>query len=590
MTIKQIEKAENKQFIQRLLALYGFEKKQMIHVFFLRICYEISKLIPPILDKYIIDILVSLDQSKLSLLMILVGGVFVINALSSVFSYYMDKRSHNLFSHLFNNLKVTMLGKLMYLPVSYHEGENTHRKMSKIGRSVDRFENFTVNVVYELVPTLLQTLITFFVVFAFNWKIALLFPIYIPLFLYVTWHMNKKARPHREVLREHYHERFKKMGESLSHVQTIQEYSQEEREKGKTNSITQIIIEQEEKRQAVMRTYDLVRDVILNTARVSTLAMAVYLTFTGTITAGSLVMFLTYSEKVYLNLFRLSRFYDSMADCIPAVNDIAEILEQDSPIKDIPDAVALNSCEGDIQFTHVSFAYNKTNDVLHDISFEVHPREIIALVGPSGSGKSTIIKLLYRHFDVESGEITLDHHNIKTLQRSVYRRRMAIVPQDIAIFDDTIAENVRFSSPEATQKEIEQACKDAFMHDFILTLPEEYASLVGERGIRLSGGQKQRLGIARALVAKPSILILDEATSSLDSESELLIQQAIKVVARQCTMIIIAHRLSTVRHADKILVLDKGKIMEQGTHDMLKNQKGGLYARLYTLQSEGVLV
>jgi ATP-binding cassette, subfamily B, bacterial len=258
-------------------------------------------------------------------------------------------------------------------------------------------------------------------------------------------------------------------------------------------------------------------------------------------------------------------------------------------VLDHSEAVQNYKFTGKVHFNQVSFGYDKTRPVLQNIDLLIEPCQTVALVGRSGSGKSTLVKLLFRYFDTQQGQILIDGQNINGLDVTGYRRRLAIVHQEVDVFNGTLMDNLTYGNPKATLDEVQSACGIARVDEFVRQLPKGYNTIIGERGVRLSGGQRQRLGIARALLMNPDVLVFDEATSSLDYESERSIQRAMGSILGTRTTIIIAHRLSTVREADKIVVLDQGQIVEIGSHDQLLNQ-GGIYHRLHMLQETGELV
>jgi ATP-binding cassette subfamily B protein len=260
-------------------------------------------------------------------------------------------------------------------------------------------------------------------------------------------------------------------------------------------------------------------------------------------------------------------------------------MELKPTIKDSPNAVAIKEVKGNIEFDDVSFAYHKGQKVLKDINLHIRPDETIALVGQSGSGKTTITKLLMRFYDVSQGEIKLDDQDLRDLKIYDLRRAIGLVPQEAVLFNDTIAYNIAYGKSDATQEEIEEATKKANLHEFVMKLPRKYGTIVGERGVKLSGGQKQRLAIARVILENPEIIIFDEATSQLDSSNERKIQQAFQNLTKNKTTIIIAHRLSTVMDADRIIVFKQGQIVQQGKHQELIKQDG-VYKHLWQLQTQ----
>jgi ATP-binding cassette, subfamily B, bacterial MsbA len=303
----------------------------------------------------------------------------------------------------------------------------------------------------------------------------------------------------------------------------------------------------------------------------------------GRLTGGELIAFLIYAGSIAGSLASILNLYTSFQQAIGATRRVFEILDTQPDVLDTPSAQTLGRVEGQITFDQVSFSYEERQEVLHDINMEIAPGEIIALVGPSGAGKSTIFNLIPRFYDPTKGAVRVDGIDLRRVTQTSLRENIAIVPQETLLFGGTIYENIRYGRLEATEAEIIEAAKAANAHDFITELPDQYQTIVGERGIRLSGGPRQRVAIARALLKDPRILLLDEATSSLDSESEHEVQDALGRLMQGRTTVIIAHRLSTVRIAHRIAVLEKGKITELGSHEELITLNG-LYARLYVMQ------
>mgnify|MGYP003972913127 FL=1 len=301
----------------------------------------------------------------------------------------------------------------------------------------------------------------------------------------------------------------------------------------------------------------------------------------GATTPGELAAFFLYALIIAGPIGTFVRLYTQIQEARGAIQRVYEILDTEPIIQNPENPVSLENITGSIQFKNVFFGYQDT--VIHDVSFDVLSGQTVALVGPSGAGKSTLIKLLFRFFDPNSGAIHLDGHDIRTLDRKNFLSQIALVPQETLLFGGTVRENILYGKLDATQSELEEAAQKANAHEFITNMEKGYDTIVGEKGTKLSGGERQRIAIARAILKDPKILVLDEATSSLDNRSESLIQEALETLMAHRTTFIVAHRLSTIHKANQIIVLDKGRIVESGQHEDLMNHKG-LYHSLYTMK------
>ncbi|MFG5383133.1 ABC transporter transmembrane domain-containing protein [Yoonia sp. R2-816] len=374
--------------------------------------------------------------------------------------------------------------------------------------------------------------------------------------------------------------------EQLLSAQTVQAFTHEVLSRAKFGNVTEKSFVAARKRIATRAILTAIVIFIAFSAIVGFLWMGATDVRAGDITEGELVQFMIYTIMVAGALAALTEIWGELQRAAGATERLVELLTAEDTVADPVAAVAMPpALQGEITFDDVSFSYPSRPSIsaLDQVSLQIAPGETVALVGPSGAGKTTIIQLALRFYDPQSGTIRLDGMDLKDLDRAAFRKQIALVPQDPVIFADTARENIRFGRPDATDAEVEAAAKAAAAHDFLMALPDGYDSYVGERGVMLSGGQKQRIAIARAILRDAPILLLDEATSALDAESESAVQQAVEALARNRTTLIVAHRLATVKKADRIVVFDGGKIVAQGTHDSLVAQDG-LYARLARLQ------
>jgi len=379
-----------------------------------------------------------------------------------------------------------------------------------------------------------------------------------------------------------------KMTQSIININAVQSFVQEKRELNEFDKIKTHIRDNDDCQWSWMMKIGLGRNFIVDIGRAAILFLGVYLVLKGLISVGTLIFAFTLSEKAYASLYRLSRFYDRMEEGREGVSRLIVLFNAPNEIVNDPQGYQPKDIRGQIKFKNVSFYYSdNSRPAVKNLNFQIDSGCITALVGPSGGGKTTLARLIYRHYDPQSGQVLLDDKDLRGYDIKSFRRFLAIVPQEVEIFDLSVKDNIAYAKPDASFQEIQAAARIANAEEFINRLEKGYDTIVGERGIKLSGGQRQRVGIARAILANPRILIFDEATSNLDSQSEKLIQEAMEKISRNRTMIIIAHRLSTIKRADKIIVLENGQVAEQGSHSELAQVSGGLYAKLLKLQAMG---
>ncbi|MCK5040313.1 MAG: ABC transporter ATP-binding protein [Candidatus Aenigmarchaeota archaeon] len=555
-------------------------KKDIIISLLLIFLFEAINLVNPLIFKELIDLLILFDNTKLNKMILLAGVMFGIHVTASIFYYFESKYIFKSIYKIEKEIKEKVHRKLLTLPISYHEKRNIGGEISKIQRGMDRMIELFYSMLFDFFPVCFKIIVSTIILLSVNLKLAAIFVFFIPLFVFISYQHDRKLQPLRKKINTMDEETYAKMGENVENIRTVQSFSQENREIEEFEIMQRSLFETAKFRINLFLKHNFFRNMILNFGRIFCLAYGLYLAHLGQISPGSFVMFLTISETVYLSLYHFSRSINNISDNAESVRRINALLKEDMKIKQIARPIK-RKLDGMVDFRDVSFSYSSKSPVLKDISFVAEKGKTLAIVGPSGGGKSTIIKLLYRHFDAGKGKILVDGIDITYYNLVNFRWQMAIVPQEVELFNTTIKNNISYSKPMVSDEQIIDAAKMSHVHEFVKNMPKGYDTLVGEKGLKLSGGQRQRIGIARALIVEPAILVFDEATSSLDSVSEKAIQRAIKDISGKCTMIIIAHRLSTIKNADKIIVIDDGRIVEEGNHKTLSAKKDSLYNKLY---------
>jgi ABC-type multidrug transport system fused ATPase/permease subunit len=577
-----------RQFWLKLWNLIEPVQKKILKLLIIIVFLELSRLVGPYILKLIIDLITNFKAEEIGKIAGLIFLMFFSNQIFSMINYFSDTRIFDILVNIQAYLSNSNFKKMVFLDLGYHEKENTGNKIFKIQRGVEKINDLLGNIFWEVAPTSFQIILTTIVLFAMDWRFGLVLLLYVPIFIFLTLKVNRDVYPQRRERHDKQEEAVGFMAQSIININTVKSFVQERREQRKFGSFTEKIKNLILFEYGRYIKYNLRRNLVIDLGRISMLFFGVYLVSQNLMTIGSLVFVFTISEKALISLYRISRVYDKILEAGESVTRLYDLSLVEPEIKNPLGGIKPKQLTGQIEFKNVSFIYNESRiKALDGVNFGIQPGCVTALVGPSGGGKTTIARLVYRHYDPQGGEVFLDGKDIREYDLYAFREFLAIVPQEVEIFNTSVRENIAYAKPNASFSEIKAAARIANAEEFISELKEGYDTLVGERGIKLSGGQRQRVGIARAILANPKILIFDEATSSLDSYSERLIQEAMDRISKGRTVIIIAHRLSTIKKADKIIVLEKGKVVEEGSHFELAKTDGGLYQKLIKLQQMG---
>ena len=481
------------------------------------------------------------------------------------------------------DLRSKVYEHLQQLSFSYHDQAQTGQLMARATSDVEVIRQFTGRGFISLANIAVMVVAVGAVLFTMNWHLALASCVAFPFIFLTANRFNKTFRPLSQQIQQELAVLTTILQENLAGVRIVRAFAREPEQAAAFTKQNDYLLDKSLDAVKAQRSALPLMDLISNMTTVVVLWYGGMLVIQHSLNLGDLVAFNIYLASLVLPIRRLGFLVAMLSRAIASGDRVFEILDAKSEVTDAPGAVDLPPIEGRVTFRNVTFRYSGLETVLRDVSFAAEPGQMIALLGGTGSGKSTIINLIPRFYDVTSGAVLVDDMDVRKVRIESLRRQIGIVLQETVLFSGTIRENVSYGRPDADLDSIVEAAKAARAHDFIMSFPDGYDTLVGERGVTLSGGQKQRVAIARALLLDPRILILDDSTSSVDMETEYLIQQALDVLMKGRTTFVIAQRISTVRKADVILVLDKGRIVARGTHEQLI-EESGLYAELYDLQ------
>lgn len=505
-------------------------------------------------------------------------------ALQAIFSLVQTYLLAFVGERVVSDLRIAAYEHLQRLSLSFFHNRRVGEITSRVTNDVSIIQTTTTTNVASFLQAIIQFSGALVLMLVVSWQLTGVVLLVVPLATVISIVFGRWIRRISTDVQDRLADATSVLEETVSGVRIVQSFAREPYEIRRFRDAIETMFGSAMRRTRTRSLFQPLITVLVWGAMVLVLWVGGQLVLTDQIRAGDLIAFLLYSGSIAGSMNTFTNLFSQLQEALGATQRVFELLDTAPEIVDAPGAPPLPPVNGHIVFNQVRFAYQEDAPiVLHDLTLEIQPGEMLALVGPSGAGKSTISNLIPRFYEIQSGRILIDGYDIRDVQMRSLREQIGIVPQETHLFSGTIRENIRYGRLDAADADIEAAARAANAHDFVVTLPQSYDTLVGERGIKLSGGQRQRIAIARAILKDPKILILDEATSSLDSESERLVQTALEHLMRGRTSIVIAHRLSTVKRADRIAVIEQGRLVELGRHtDLL--MRNGVYAHLYALQ------
>ncbi|MBD0380511.1 ABC transporter ATP-binding protein [Paenibacillus sedimenti] len=568
----------------RQLKQYYWPEKKLLFasIFCLAVTTALGLVYPNLLRFLIDDVITKKEFGLVPKLSLIVVGVV---SMKGMFQFLHGLSGGRLGNRVAFHLRNALYHKLQYLSFQYYDQARTGDLMSRLTADLEQIRNFIGFGFAQLLNVALMLVFGMGMMFSINWKLALLTMISMPFLAFTAIRFEGKIHPAFRLVRQSLSTMTTAVQENITGVRTVKSFAREPHEVTKFSARNENYKSMNIETAGIWAKYFPVMEILANLSVVILLGVGGYMVIGGTITLGELVACFSLIWYIIGPMWGLGFHINNFTNTKASGEKILEILHQYMHVKDQPNAIELQGSQvkGHITFNEVTFAYPEKQPALYDFSVDAPPGSVIGLLGSTGSGKSTVISLLMRAYNVKDGKVTIDGHDVRSVSVESLRNQIATVFQETFLFSSTIRNNIAYGRKQVTMDEIIRAAKLAKAHDFIMELPEGYNTVVGERGLGLSGGQKQRIAIARALLKDPKILVLDDATSAVDMETEHEIQAGFSEVMKGRTTFIIAHRISSLKHADEIIVLDQGRIVQRGTHQELL-QQDGLYRQTYQIQ------
>lgn len=567
--------------IKKLFRFVAPYWKQMVVAAVSLTIWSLISLALPYAARFLVDsVFVSNSHTELNRMTLILLGLFVFQ---SIIGYGQNYLLNFLGQRVIADLRLAIQQHLLYLPLRFFKDSRVGELVSRVTNDVTALQTVMIETPIALIRQVVTIIGGITLMALMNWQLTLMIFIIVPPLLFLGIYFGRKVERLSTVIQDRLASAISALEESISGIRIVKSFTQERYEQKRFKERIERTFDTSMDRTKMRAAFIPLVSLLGFTAVTAILWIGGQFVLNQTLTPGELVAFLFYMIMVAAPLGEFAGMYTQIREANGAATRIFEIMETSVEPEQVEEADRLPAINGRVEFHDVSFSYDSDEPVLKHINLIVEPSEVIALVGPSGVGKTTMVNLIPRFFDPTEGWIQIDDYRLTDVTLSSLRSQIGLVPQETFLFGGSIAENIAYGNPAADRNVIEAAARAAYAHDFISNLPNGYDTEVGERGVRLSAGQRQRIAIARALLKDPRILILDEATSALDSESELAVQKALEVLMMNRTTFVIAHRLSTIKNADRILVLDNGQIVEDGSHSALMEQ-GGLYQHLWSLQ------